>query len=200
MRIGLESVVKLLVVSYLKNRLTTVDPWNHEGTGLYNFAWIDVNDNGFKYSDIIHPEKHKEEWNRRNLTENQKRLIEYFHKSVHRRFNPDDPKALMNQVVANGPNGDMTNMDLIARKYGKRGGKKFQYQIGLTPPRYMKSQKEVRQRCNFFTKENAKDLFQRYFTFNIENTWGEWLNEEEIIPVKGMPNDHNLQSEMYTAI
>jgi hypothetical protein len=173
-----------------KDRLTWVPPTNDKGTGLFDFAWVAREEDGVETEEVMHPVVDKERFDK--LNENQKALLEYFHSEIHSYFDPADANAMMNRKVTD----NTTNLQILERRYAD-SEYKFEYKPGMTP-RFHKSMKEIINDYGFFSKENLKSLYERYFTYRVEATWDEWMNDEEIIPVKGIPNDHNVESDMYT--
>lgn len=174
-----------------KNRLTHVAPWRSNGKGLFNFAWT-PSENGMTMV-LVHKDTHPDLYN--SLTENQKKVLDLFHKTTAEFFVGKD--ALMNRVVNEHGTNKFTNLDTLNKRYQKVSGKKFQYHKGLTP-RYYMTLKEVMTEHGLFSQKGLKYIYDKYLTFRIENTWDEWSNEDDIIPVKGMPNDYNTQEDMYT--
>jgi hypothetical protein len=177
------------------SRLTQVSPWNTEGTGLFQFAWVTQIIDGYRKDVFVHPENHPEAWSK--LTGNEQDLMMYFHDTLHGYWDPKDANSLMGRPISEDNFGKpITNYDKVKQKFGNIGNKVFEYQKGMTP-RFHMGTKEIFDRFKF-SGRTFQHIFDKYLTFRLENNWDEWQNEDEIIPVKGVENDYNTQDDMYT--
>lgn len=187
---GMEAIDKLG-----KGRLNYVEPWNTKGTGLFQFAWVSESNQGYTKDVLVHPKKHPEAWSK--LTDNEKKLMEFFHETLHSYWDPKNPESVMGRVVTKDQhNNDVTNYDKVKQRFSGFTNKQWEYEEGMTP-RFHMTLKEVFSRYKFSGK-TLNFIYDKYLTWRLENSWDEWMNEDDIIPVKGVETDHNTQDDMYT--
>lgn len=162
-----------------------------------NISQPDSKDTNVYKQQVLITESHKEQWAR--LTDNQKKLLTYMQDHMASVFSEN---GVANKVVTTKLRGGkprkVTNLELL--NWSKDVGQGFSYdKYGrMFMPRVPVSGREIRNRHGIISKEYKDYLIDRYATMYYEDSFEEWNNQDDVLPLKYLGTDSMILSGNYS--
>jgi len=164
-----------------RDKLNFINYFVGDGSGLYDFAYTVREKDDLKYFEMV-TRNDAELW--KALDPEQRALLDFIQNEFYEFFDKKN-KGLMHQIATVDVNGKRyTNMELVNRNRAKP----FEYSRGFLP-RIPKTEEEIRQDYGLFSKARWKYYFNKNLTRWIEDTYEQWGNDTEALPIKYLGSD-----------
>ena len=174
---------------------------------LYDFMYKEVKN---KDGDIIRIDMNstKEDFDnfKRTVSKEEREFAKYINDYYREWFSPDSyfmKKSIKSIDPDSGTTKNVSPMDIQNGIHGRRRDKvgNFKWYEGWMP-KFARTFEEVKSKSHPYNSTGrgsiVKEVFLRGLTFYYENTFDEWGNTDEIIPMKGLGSNSIDQSLNYT--